>query len=485
MISVNRTLVATLVALSITACVGGGKKQSLSEGEKEQLKAFILDAPPADMPHKLDINFEGKVHMIGYRFEPEAAKPGQEVTLTYYWRCDEQVDDGYQLFTHVQVEGADRFENLDASGALRREENKHQVLGPDRWERGKIYVDSQKWTVPAAPPGPDATVYVGIYKNDARLKIVSGPNDGDGRAIVGRVKTGGAPVTKAVETANRLSIPQLLVPKLGADQKITIDGKAEEKAWASAASTGAFVDVGTGRPNVAFPVNGQAKLLWDDQSVYVFFEVKDPDIVGYFKDKDSQPKSFTATGLPMLWTKDTVEIMVDPDGDGDNVNYYELQINPQNKLFHSQFDSYNAPKVEPQGPFGHEDWDPKLKSAVAVHGTVDQSADKDIGYDVEVQIPWSAFTKGAKQLPPKHGDTWRMNLYAMQENGGVSWSPILGQGNFHKATRFGRVTFVEPGKPMGGEADAGAPSDAGVRAGDDAGIFRLRGGDGGSAAPRP
>jgi hypothetical protein len=36
-----------------------------------------------------------------------------------------------------------------------------------------------------------------------------------------------------------------------------------------------------------------------------------------------------------------------------------------------------------------------------------------------------------------------MNFYAMENNGGVAWSPILGQGNFHKAARFGRVTFVD------------------------------------------
>jgi hypothetical protein len=39
-----------------------------------------------------------------------------------------------------------------------------------------------------------------------------------------------------------------------------------------------------------------------------------------------------------------------------------------------------------------------------------------------------------------------MNFYAMQDNGGVAWSPILGQGNFHKASRFGRVRFVGPPK---------------------------------------
>ena len=91
----------------------------------------------------------------------------------------------------------------------------------------------------------------------------------------------------------------------------------------------------------------------------------------------AQENFWTTTGQPKLWTKDTVEIMVDPDGDGDNKDYYELQINPQNKQFHTNYDGYNTPKTEPNGPFGHEDWDPKMKTAVAVHGTIDKHEDKD------------------------------------------------------------------------------------------------------------
>lgn len=47
-----------------------------------------------------------------------------------------------------------------------------------------------------------------------------------------------------------------------------------------------------------------------------------------------------------------------------------------------------------------------------------------------------------KHAPPRLGDEWRMNLYAMQNNGGVAWSRILGQGNSHKAARFGRVRWI-------------------------------------------
>jgi hypothetical protein len=162
--------------------------------------------------------------------------------------------------------------------------------------------------------------------------------------------------------------------------------------------------------------------------------------------------------------------MVDPDGDGDNRDYYEIQINPQNLVFDSQFDGYNQPKVEPSGPFGHQDWSAKLKSAVTVNGTLDKSDDKDDGYVVEAMIPWKSFSK-AKTVPPSPGDTWRINFYAMQDNGGVAWSAILGQGNFHKASRFGRVTW--------GQATA-APT---PEAADDAGKADLGKADAGKAKP--
>jgi hypothetical protein len=114
-----------------------------------------------------------------------------------------------------------------------------------------------------------------------------------------------------------------------------------------------------------------------------------------------------------------------------------LEVNPQNLVFHSQYDAAQTPMVLPNGPFGHEDWDPKLKSAVVVDRPPGGEAR---GYVVEVALPWSALTKAA-HAPPRPGDEWRINLYAMRSNSGVAWSPILGMGNFHKASRFGRVTW--------------------------------------------
>jgi hypothetical protein len=175
--------------------------------------------------------------------------------------------------------------------------------------------------------------------------------------------------------------------------------------------------------------------LYDEQALYVGFEVFDDDVRGGFD--PAQPD-------PHLWTNDTVEVMVDPDGDGDNRDYYEIQVGPQNLVFDSAFDSYNEPRVAPDGPYGHQEWSANVHSAVQVQGTLDDAREDD-GYVVEMAIPWASFVK-AKRSPPKPDDMWRMNFYAMQNNGGVAWSPILGQGNFHKASRFGRVRFVGPTK---------------------------------------
>ena len=58
----------------------------MSAEERERLKPYILDAVPSDV-NKLDINFENRIRIVGSKFEPSIAKPGEEVKVTVYWRC--------------------------------------------------------------------------------------------------------------------------------------------------------------------------------------------------------------------------------------------------------------------------------------------------------------------------------------------------------------------------------------------------------------
>lgn len=419
-----------------------------SKAEAERLKEFVLDAPPADIGSRVDADFGGKLVLLGAKVEPTVGlKPGSKVKCTLYWRAQQKLEGGYKLFTHVVDASGERVLNIDNVGPLRELRAGSQALPPGAWEPGKVYVDEQTFTVPVSLKTEKMQILTGLFNKHGRLEITAGPHDTTRRAIAATLSVTGL---RAAPKNNR-AVPTLRVEKLEPAAAIKIDGKLDEAAWKSAPSTGPLVDVRTGEANRTFPVNGDVKVLWSDAGLYVGFSVSQTDLVGGFKKGEQDPH---------LWTKDTVEIMVDPDGDGDNKDYYEIQINPQNLVFDSQFDAYNEPKVEPDGPFGHQDWSANVKSAVSLDGTLDKSGDEDKGYTVEALIPWKSFGKAAK-LPPEVGSSWRINFYAMKNNGGVAWSPILGQGNFHKASRFGRIIWTKSGAAeAAASASAAAPASA-------------------------
>lgn len=445
------TAVMALTGSSLTGCVGESKKDKAKATAKAP-KNFVVNAPPADMK-KAGIEFEDKATLLGYRIEgkkPASLKAGDKVTYTMYWKLNKALDGkDWNLFTHIYDGRKKRLMNVDKVGDLRQ-----SGPNPGKWEVGKIYADKQTITIPKGVQGNKLDVVAGFWKDKNNLKVTKGPKfraTSNALALSIPLKPGAdAPAFKP---------PTLRADRLDKTARILVDGKLTEPAWASAAQTGGFVNVSTGKADPASPIQGSAKLLWDDKALYVAFEVTDKDIVGGFNKTDVDPH---------LWTKDTVEIMIDPDGNGDNKDYYEIQVGPQNLVFDSQFDNYNLPKGGPEGPFGNQDWQSKLKSAVVVDGTLDKEGDEDKGYTVELSIPWTSFDK-AKTKPPALGDTWRINFYAMQNNSGVAWSPILGKGNFHKASQFGKVLFAEkgwepPAPTPAGSAVAAASGPASVTA---------------------
>jgi hypothetical protein len=228
------------------------------------------------------------------------------------------------------------------------------------------------------------------------------------------------------------SVPELRATRLRPGDQLQLDGVLDEPFWQQAASTGRFVDVSSGGLNERFPVDGWVRLAWDDEGLVLGAVVHDTELRG----------GFAADSVdPHLWTRDAFEVMLDPDGDGDGQDYYELQLNPQGLVFDSRFDSYNQPRGGPEGPFGHQEWTSGVERAVKLYGSLDQPGDRDEGWSIEARLQWRSFGR-ALRTPPKAGDEWRINFYAMQDNAGAAWSPILGQGNFHRASRFGRVRWV-------------------------------------------
>jgi len=215
---------------------------------------------------------------------------------------------------------------------------------------------------------------------------------------------------------------------------IKIDGKLDEPAWKAAPSTGLFVNIMTGE--WAQP-NTEAKLLWDNQNLYIAFENVDTDVWGTLTERDSK-----------LCTQEMDEVMIDANGDGKG--YIDLQVAPNGTIFDAYLPSYRQyedsldPKRKPY------DWNSKLKAAVKVDGTLNKRDDQDKGWTVEMALPLAdvnGLDSNGVKVPPAIGDKWRLNMFRTESpedaksQTALGWSPPM-VGDFHKLDRFGEIVFV-------------------------------------------
>ncbi len=217
------------------------------------------------------------------------------------------------------------------------------------------------------------------------------------------------------------------------DSAIVIDGKLDEAAWQSAKSSGLFVSPGDGKPVPKSSVNAHARILWSEKRLLAAFVVY-----------DSRPSStFARSDVdPHIWARASgVELMIQPGDPGDNRDYYEVQVDVAGALWDTFFDDYNRPITG--GPsdeskrFGHQEWQSGCERATSI----DTDAHR---YSIELAIPWAKLVSSRTKSPPDPGATWRMNFYSFRDGqrDSLAWSPLLGQGNFHRAARFGRAVFA-------------------------------------------
>lgn len=226
-------------------------------------------------------------------------------------------------------------------------------------------------------------------------------------------------------------LPTLTARKV-AKGAIVIDGRPDEAAWAGAGSTGPLVLPQSGKAARRSPVAASAQVAWDDERLYIAFTVQDAAPSSPFGVKDVDPH---------IWARASgIEVMLQPGDPGDNRHYYEVQVDVKGAVWDTRFDDYNRPITGRPGArrFGHQSWAARLERAVSVQREQGR-------YQLELALPFAALVSPWGAMPPKPGDRWRMNFYSFKDGQrhALAWSPLLGRGNFHRAERFGRVTFVE------------------------------------------
>jgi len=416
--------------LTIFICLGLAlgcveRAPELSPADRERLREFVSTEAP-EPEHELGVQFDNGVRLLGYDVTTEEAQPGQPFTVTWYWHATQNLDDGWSLFTHVADSTGESRYNQDGVGVVR------EIYQPGRWESGQYIRDVQEVTLPADWNDPVATFYLGLWNGPHRLRVRSGPNDGDNRveALELRVaasRSAAAPAPAAEEDDAPAPVRPPPVLRVVRAENLAIDGELEEPSWREARSTGPFVNTTDGSNT---ELEASARVAWDDENLYVAWEIADTFVQNDLDERDAE-----------LWTQDAFEIMVDPDGDGRN--YFELQVSPTGQLFDTRYDTRRQPQ-----PTGHTDWNPEVEVAVHVDGTANDDQ-PDEGWRGEIAIPWSAF--GDDQAAPEDATVWRMNFYVMDKRPAdqgmraAGWSPTM-TNDFHVPDRFGRLYFSAPGE---------------------------------------
>ena len=58
-------------------------------------------------------------------------------------------------------------------------------------------------------------------------------------------------------------------------EPVKVDGRLDEKCWASVPRSPRFIDIITGKPTL---YDTRAAVLWDDKNLYVAYWVEEPDV---------------------------------------------------------------------------------------------------------------------------------------------------------------------------------------------------------------
>jgi hypothetical protein len=220
---------------------------------------------------------------------------------------------------------------------------------------------------------------------------------------------------------------------------VEVNGDITKEVWASSPWTSDFVDIeGDLKPKPRFRT--RVKMMWDDQYFYIAAEMEEPHIWATLTERDS-----------VIFHDNDFEVFLNPSRD--TKNYYELEINALNTVW-----DLLLRKPYREGGKGENSFDiVGLKTAVKIHGTLNDPSDTDRGWDVEIAMPWAAFNVHTTTPgPPKDGDTWKVNFSRVEwdvdivdgkykkvpdrpEHNWV-WSP-MGLIDMHLPDRWGTVVF--------------------------------------------
>lgn len=193
-------------------------------------------------------------------------------------------------------------------------------------------------------------------------------------------------------------------------ESIVTDGLLDEKSWENVPWSAPFVDIeGDEKPLPYYQTN--VKMVWDQHYLYIGARLEEPNIWATLTERES-----------VIYYDNDFEVFIDPDGD--THNYYELEMNAFGTV-------WDLMLTKPYSVMGVpiNSWDiAGLKSGIHLNGTINNPADTDTCWTLEMAIPWEVLREcNQSKSKPGPQDKWRINFSRVQ------WKLDKADGKYKKA----------------------------------------------------
>ena len=239
--------------------------------------------------------------------------------------------------------------------------------------------------------------------------------------------------------------PKLVLPPLPAYECVqaprapVLDGSLADPVWELAAPLRLVECVAGGPAAQATTV----RLLWHADYLYLGAEIDEWDIEDH-NTKHNDP----------VFSEQCVELFLAapsgvPKPSGDSWRYLEMDTAPQGIFWDGRIENPRPENAAPDAKYrisiDETYYPPDLRALTTIDGTVNNPSDRDRGWRLELQVP---FTGPPGGRPPQPGEVWRANFYRIHgwqqpDQELQAWS-VVGVPNFHMPHRFGYLKFAGP-----------------------------------------
>src|SRR5688500_18651411 len=106
--SLGASLIIVLASqLAVAACLPDpmSVKERRELFDRDNLQGSLLFNAPSPNMVKVGAEFGGKARLLGYTMKPESPRPGDRVTITFYWTAIAPMAEDYEVFIHGDAIG--------------------------------------------------------------------------------------------------------------------------------------------------------------------------------------------------------------------------------------------------------------------------------------------------------------------------------------------------------------------------------------------